>query len=206
MRRERNAAICILILGAAIAALFSSGRLILNTTASVPIGLWWRVDGPLNLGDVVRVPIEAFKATDWVPEEKKKKNAWGNHKAFLKRVAGLPGDLIEVGDYGLLRINGHIIPNSAPLSADRAGRPLKAYPLPVRLESDELWLLSDSPRGFDSRYLGPVKYEKCNKLVLLPWLFLRQVPSLRNKYSTLKTMCHIKIYACAHIIHLFSLK
>ena len=165
MQRERKAVICILVVGAAIAALFSSGRLILNTTASVPIGLWWRVDGPLNLGDVVRVPIEAFKATDWVPEVYWRKNAWGDQKAFLKRVAGLPGDIIETGEYGLLCINGQLIPNSAPLSADRAGRPLKAYSLPVRLESDELWLLSDSPRGFDSRYLGAAKLEKCNKII-----------------------------------------
>ena len=115
----------------------------------------------------MRVPIEAFKATDWVPEIYWRKNAWGQHKAFLKRVAGLPGDIIEAGEYGLLRINGRLIPNSAPLSADRAGRPLKAYPLPTRLASDEIWLLSDSPRGFDSRYLGPVHHLKKHKFIPL---------------------------------------
>ena len=167
MRPEQRAALSVIFLGAALAALFCSGKLILNTTASVPIGLWWRVDGPLALRDVVRVPIEAFKATDWVPEEYWRKNAWGHNKTFLKRIAGLSGDIIEAGEYGLLRINGQLIPNSAPLSTDRAGRPLKAYPLPVRLESDELWLLSDSPRGFDSRYLGAAKLEKCNKAIFV---------------------------------------
>lgn len=165
MRPEQRAALSIILLGAALAALFCSGKLILNTTASVPMGLWWRVGGSLNIGDVVRAPVEAFKATDWAPEVYWRKNAWGHNKAFLKRVAGLPGYLIEAGEYGLLCINGQLIPNSAPLSADRAGRPLKAYSLPVRLESDELWLLSDSPRGFDSRYLGAAKLEKCNKII-----------------------------------------
>lgn len=164
-RPEQRAALLIILLGAALASLFCSGKLILNTTASVPVGLWWQVDGPLNIGDVVRVPVETFKSTDWVPEEYWRKNAWGRNKAFLKRVAGLPGDLIEAGEYGLLRINGCIIHNSAPLSEDRAGRPLKAFPLPIRLASDEVWLLSDSPRGFDSRYLGPAELKNLHKVM-----------------------------------------
>ena len=165
MRPEQRAALSVIFLGVALATLFCSEKLILNTTASVPIGLWWRVDGPLTLGDVVRVPIEAFKATDWVPEVYWRRNAWGRPKAFLKRVAGLPGDIIEAGEYGLLLINGQLIPNSAPLSADKAGRPLKAYPLPLQLESDEIWLLSDSPRGFDSRYLGSASLRQCRKIL-----------------------------------------
>ena len=177
MRPEQRAALSVIFLGAALAALFCSGKLILNTTASVPIGLWWRIDGPLTLGDVVRVPIEAFKATDWVPEVYWRKNAWGRPKAFLKRVAGLPGNIIEAGEYGLLRINGHLISNSAPLSADRAGRPLKAYPLPLQLESDEIWLLSDSPRGFDSRYLGPAQLPKNHKFIPLVTLIVPKVNS-----------------------------
>ena len=167
MRPGQRAALSIILLGATLAALFCSGKLLLNTSASVPLGLWWKVDGALNIGDVVKVPVEAFKATDWVPEEYWRKNAWGHNKAFLKRITGLSGDLIEAGEYGLLRINGQLIPNSAPLSADRAGRPLKAFPLPTRLASDEIWLLSDSPLGFDSRYLGAAKLEKCNKAILL---------------------------------------
>ena len=167
MRPEQRAALSVIFLGVALAALFCSEKLILNTTASVPIGLWWRVEGPLNIGDVVRVPVKAFKATDWVPEVYWRKNAWGQPKTFIKRVAGLPGDIIEAGEYGLLRINGQLIPNSAPLSADKAGRLLKAYPLSVRLASNEIWLLSDSPRGFDSRYLGPAQFIEYYKTIPL---------------------------------------
>ena len=167
MRPEQRAALLVIFIGVALAALFCSGKLILNTTASVPIGLWWRVDGPIALGDVVRVPIEAFKATDWVPEIYWRKNAWGQHKAFLKRVTALPGDIIEAGEDGLLCLNGQPIPNSTPLFEDRAGRPLKAFPLPIQLASDEIWLLSDSPRGFDSRYLGTALLGKCCKVMPL---------------------------------------
>ena len=163
----RKAAVLLLVLWAILAALFCSGRLILNTTGSVPRGLWWVSGGRIQRGDTVTVPISAFRSTSWVPEAYWRKNAWGKPKAFLKRVAGLPGDTIEAGEYGLIRVAGEVIPNSAPLSADRAGRSLRAFQLPVTLASDEIWLLSDSPRGFDSRYLGPARIEECQKTVPL---------------------------------------
>ena len=165
MRNERKTAIWILFIGAALSVLFCSGRLIVNTTASVPLGFWHRVNGHLSKGDVVKVPVEAFKATDWVPEAYWRKNGWGRIRPFLKRVEGLPGDIIETVEYGLIQINGQLILNSAPLSADRAGRMLKAFPLPITLASDEVWLLSDSPRGFDSRYLGPARMKECRRVV-----------------------------------------
>ncbi len=157
----------LIIIWASIAALFRSGHLILNTTGSVPRGLWWVSGGLLQHGDIVTVPVSAFRSTSWVPEAYWRKNAWGKPKAFLKRVAGLPGDTVEAGEYGLIRVAGEVVPNSAPLSADRAGRPLKAFQLPVTLAADEVWLLSDSPRGFDSRYLGPAWIEDCHKALPL---------------------------------------
>ena len=163
----RKAAVLLLVLWAILAALSCSGRLILNTTGSVPRGLWWVSGGRIQRGDTVTVPISAFRSTSWVPEAYWRKNAWGKPKAFLKRVAGLPGDTVEAGENGLIRIAGEVVSNSAPLSADRAGRPLKAFQLPVVLASDEVWLLSDSHRGFDSRYLGPAGIEECQKTVPL---------------------------------------
>ncbi len=165
--RTRKAAVLLLTFGAVIAALFCSGHLILNTTGSVPRGLWWRSGSPLHRGDVVTVPISAFRSTSWVPEAYWRKNAWGKPKAFLKRAAGFPGDVVGIWQSGSIHVNGGIIPNSAPLSMDRAGRPLQAFHLPIIIASDEVWLLSDSPRGFDSRYLGPARFEKCQKAIPL---------------------------------------
>lgn len=165
--RTRKAAVLLLVLWASIAALFRSGRLILNTTGSVPRGLWWVSGGRIQRGDTVTVPISAFRSTSWVPEAYWRKNSWGKPKAFLKRVAGFPGEVVEAAEYGLIRVAGKVVKNSAPLSADRAGRPLRAFPLPVTLASDEVWLLSDSPRGFDSRYLGPALIKRCQRAVPL---------------------------------------
>ena len=93
---------------------------------------------------------------------------WGNRKPFIKIVAGSHGDTVELGDNGLILINRVPFPNSAPLSHDRAGWPLRAFVLPITLASREVWLLSDSPRGFDSRYLGAADILKCHKAVPLP--------------------------------------
>ena len=41
------------------------------------------------------------------------------------------------------------------------------FRFPVTLASDEVWLMSDSPFGFDSRYLGTAKLSKCYKALPL---------------------------------------
>ena len=81
---------------------------------------------------------------------------------IVQVIAGIHGDR-----NGLILINGIPFPNSAPLSHDRAGRLLRAFGLPVTLASGEVWLLSDSPRGFDSQYLGAADILKCQKAVPL---------------------------------------
>ena len=161
----RKFSVGILVLAAILVALVISGHPIVNTTKSVPVGLWWVVDGPLHRGDIVLVPIAAFKSTAWFPEGIWNKNAWGKRKPFLKRVAGLPGEHVESREHGLICIDGMVVPKSSPLSADRLGRKMQAFALPVVLGDNEIWLTSDSPRGFDSRYLGPADASQCRKAI-----------------------------------------
>ena len=166
-RKQKRNALIVILVGSVLATFICSECLILNTTASVPCGLWLKLDCLPKKGDFVQVPIDAFSSTEWVPPEYFRKNIWGENKPFLKKVAGLRGDTVELADNGLILINGVPFPNSAPLSHDRAGRFLRAFTLPVTLASDEVWLLSDSPLGFDSRYLGTAKLSKCYKAVPL---------------------------------------
>ena len=164
---QRRNALCVILVGAILGTLICSECFILNTTASVPRGLWLKIDTLPQKGDFVQVPIDAFSSTEWVPPNYFRKNMWGNRKPFLKLVAGSHGDSIELGDNGLILINGVPIPNSAPLSHDRAGRTLRTLQLPITLASDEVWLLSESPFGFDSRYLGTANIFNCYKAVPL---------------------------------------
>ena len=166
-KSQRRNALIIILIGSVLGAFICSECLILNTTASVPRGLWLKLDCLPKKGDFVQVPVEAFSFTEWVPPEYFRKNIWGKNKPFLKKVAGLHSDLIELGNNGVININGVPLPNSAPLSHDRAGRFLRAFPLPVTLASDETWLMSESQFGFDSRYLGTAKLSRCYKAVPL---------------------------------------
>ena len=166
-RKQKQNALFVILVGSILAALMCSECFILNTTASVPRGLWLKLDTFPQKGDFVQVPVDAFKSIDWMPPEYFRKNIWNENKPFLKIVAGVHGDRIEQDKNGLILINGVTFPNSAPLSHDRAGRSLKAFVLPITLASGEVWLLSDSPRGFDSRYLGAADILKCHKALPL---------------------------------------
>jgi conjugative transfer signal peptidase TraF len=74
----------------------------------------------------------------------------------LKRIAALPGDTVALGPQGI-RVNGILWPDSKPLTRDSSGRQIRHYDFGIyRVESDEIWVLSDNPRGWDSRYFGPV--------------------------------------------------
>jgi len=76
---------------------------------------------------------------------------------LAKCVAALPGDTVEVTRQGL-RVNGRLLPGTAPLARDSQGRPLSRYPRgPHDTLPGWVWLYSDHiPNSWDSRYFGPV--------------------------------------------------
>lgn len=71
---------------------------------------------------------------------------------LLKRVFATSGRTVRLDTTGLAVDGRRVQP--APRTADSAGRPLPPGYIDVRLGPGELWLASDSERGFDSRYLG----------------------------------------------------
>ncbi|MBR1602273.1 MAG: S26 family signal peptidase [Synergistaceae bacterium] len=169
-RFEQKAAVCILIIGALTAVLLLSGLFTFNVSSSVALGLWLRLSNKnIKIGDIVEINFEDFiDDNSWVPAAYYKTNEVGRTAPYLKRVAALPGDLIELGEFNLLKINNKIILNSMALSQDRAGNNLRNYLNygdKLKLKANEVWLTSDSPRGFDSRYLGPAKLDKCVKVL-----------------------------------------
>ena len=117
---QRRNALFVIFVGASLATLICSECFILNTTASVPRGLWLKFDTLPQKSDFVLVPIDAFSSTDWMPHDYLRKNMCGNRKPFLKIVAGSHGDNIELGDNGLILIDGVPFPDSKALSHDRA--------------------------------------------------------------------------------------
>jgi conjugative transfer signal peptidase TraF len=83
----------------------------------------------------------------------------------IKRIAALYGDRVCArGDR--LWVNGRLI--AARQGADAAGRPLEGWQ-GCRMLGDEVLLLGDSARSFDSRYFGPIDRTRVIARARLLW-------------------------------------
>ena len=145
--------------GTAVAAAHASGYRI-NTTPSVPVGLWRMTPhAAVTRGMVAlwcppdRPAFRLARARGFIPEGR----CAGGYTPLLKPVAAVGGDTVTVTPTGI-RVNGVALPNSAPLARDGAGRALPRlaagrYGVP----EGEVWLVSSyNPHSFDARYFGPV--------------------------------------------------
>jgi signal peptidase I len=97
----------------------------------------------------------------------------------VKRVAGLPGETVEIRD-GKLLVNGARVAPPAQLAGEYIVQKGSFGHTPVRLAPDEYFFLGDSSYlSSDSRRWGPVKREDIEGrviAVLLPWRRLRWLP------------------------------
>lgn len=130
----------------------------LNTTRSVPLGLYRIASGPIMHGD-----LAAYCLTD--PElivlaQERQYLASGvcpsGLRTLLKQAAGLPGDDIIINN-GLIFVNGLEQPNSAAKAFDSKGRPTSESRLkPGCIPAGQALLLAYHANSFDSRYFGLV--------------------------------------------------
>jgi conjugative transfer signal peptidase TraF len=149
--------------GAAFAALTGANvaGLRFNGTASMPMGLWRVTDNhaPLRRGEIVTVcppdtrQVQEGSTRGYIPPG----SCPGDYEPLVKPVAAIAGDVVAVSP-AAVRVNGRLLPNTAQLAQDSAGRALRPFPVGTyRVASGEVWLLSGHDRrSFDSRYFGPV--------------------------------------------------
>lgn len=127
-----------------------------NTSPSLPIGLYiTTADGDANL--VEFCPAEPFATLAIVRGYRNPGICPDGAAPLLKPVVGRPGDLIELSAHGI-SVNGTLLANTAPLSRDTKGRPLKAWSFGhYVVASGAVWVASSyHPGSFDSRYFGPI--------------------------------------------------
>jgi conjugative transfer signal peptidase TraF len=122
----------------------------LNLTPSEPVGIYHLVAGGAEHGVLVWLRQPEGPATSilhrYIPA----------YIPLIKRVAAIRGDIVQVGTLGV-SIDGTLWPDSAPLHRDIEGRTLQPYPIGTyRVPAGQLWVMSEHPRGIDSRYFGPV--------------------------------------------------
>lgn len=140
----------------------------MNTTRSIPIGLYRITDAPVAKGEYVifcppqsslfdEARTRGYIGAGFCP---------GGYGFMMKRVAAVGGDVVASTREGM-SVNGQLLPASAPLEADKAGRAMLRYRFnDYILEEPELLLMSEgSGTSFDGRYFGPVDLEQVRGVV-----------------------------------------
>lgn len=142
-----------------------------NLTASMPLGLYRFVPGPMERGALVAACLPPETAREgrrrgylrrgWCP---------GGVSAVLKRIGAVGSEVVVVSPDGVF-VAGVPLQAAAPRS-DRRGRPLLPVPAgEYPLAPGELWLYTSEPRSWDSRYYGPVEVSSVLGRVQPVWLF-----------------------------------
>jgi len=134
-------------------ALFKAVDLRINTSASLPAGLY------------IVSPDGTF--VEFCPDDQGL-SAQRHYRArgvcpdgaapLLKPVIGSPADEVVVSPAGIA-VNGKLLPHTAPLDHDSEARPLTHWP-PGRYIAvhGTLWVASSyNSRSYDSRYFGPIQ-------------------------------------------------
>ena len=124
-------------------------RLLFNTTASAPEGLYWVTPGHYAVGDLVAVrpppPLAMWMAQrGYLPA----------NVPLLKVFAAGPGRQVCGTNDGLL-VDGRRLARAK--EKDRLGRPLSAYRGCKAIAADEVLIVNErAPDSLDSRYFGPI--------------------------------------------------
>lgn len=154
----------VLLLAAACAA--AGARI--NTTRSIPVGLYWTSSGPTVRGAYVQFcppPADVF-------DEARRRHyiaagfCRGGYGYLMKRVLAVEGDAVSIGDDGV-RVNGGLLPASAPARADKAGRPLPRLQCArFTLGRGEMLPMAEaSATSFDGRYFGVVRLSQVSAVI-----------------------------------------
>jgi conjugative transfer signal peptidase TraF len=162
--------IALLLLGAA--CQMAGARI--NTSKSIPVGLYWTTGAPMEKGAYVLFcpPLSGLFKEAWARGYIGAGFCPGGYGYLMKQVAATARDTVTVTSEGV-RVNGERWPQSAPRQADNAGRPLPRYQANgYVLAHAEVLLMSDSsPTSFDGRYFGPVSRAQLETAIkpILTW-------------------------------------
>jgi len=143
----------------------------INSSPSLPIGLYLTTSG--NRANLVEFcPAEPFAG---LAIERGYRNAGvcrDGAAPLLKPVVAKSGDVVDCSVRGI-RVNGNLLPNTAPIPMDTRGRALTHWPFGKYVaQPGTVWVASSfNPRSFDSRYFGPVPISAIRDHVqpLLTW-------------------------------------
>ncbi len=128
-----------------------------NTSASLPIGLYRTTSDP-SARLIEFCPAEPFGSLSANRAYRGKGNCPDSAEPLMKPIVAVAGDTVELAATGVTA-NGKLLPNSAPLPFDTKHRLLQHWPFgKYRVSAGTVWVISSyNIRSFDSRYFGPVE-------------------------------------------------
>jgi conjugative transfer signal peptidase TraF len=133
-----------------------------NTTRSMPLGLYREVPLRLERGAWVIFCLPEEPARLGRERAYLRGGACSNgSQELVKEIAAIPGDHITLSLAGMV-VNGRTIPGTAIQAVDHRGRMLFHAALGHRcVHPGELWVLGIDPHvSWDSRYFGPVPIDQ----------------------------------------------
>jgi conjugative transfer signal peptidase TraF len=130
----------------------------LNDSPSMPTGLYLRTSSESITSLAVFCPAPPFAQVSVERGYRSRGNCPDGAEPLAKPIAARPGDIVELSERGI-RVDGRLLPNTAPLVADTAGRQMSHWPFGRYVVAPgTVWVASSySSRSFDSRYFGPIE-------------------------------------------------
>jgi conjugative transfer signal peptidase TraF len=129
----------------------------LNLTPSAALGIWRieAIERPVRKGDRVFVcpPLSGALQEGLMRGYLRRGLCAGGVAPLIKTVSATSGQFVSIT--GLVRIDGEVLPHSRLMEFDGEGRPLSPHAGGL-IPPGAVYLHSDFPGSFDSRYFGPV--------------------------------------------------
>ena len=145
-----------------------------NTSPSIPLGIYRTTTSPLSVGSYVllcpenKEPFITAQKRDYIGAG----YCPGGLGYMFKRVAALPNDIITTTANGMY-INGKLYPDSKPFHHDALNRMLPIWHAnQTRLKAGEVVLMTQGDKNsFDARYFGPLPQQQIVSVVrpVLTW-------------------------------------
>ncbi len=145
----------------------------LNTTPSIPVGVYQLTDDPIGKGSYVYFCPPPAPVFDMAKERGYIDGGYcpGGYGHMMKKTFAAKGDVVAIGADGV-HVNGLLLPLSVPALADGAGRLLPSYQAALVLGSAEILLMADrNGSSFDGRYFGTINRTQIEGVIrpVLTW-------------------------------------
>lgn len=140
-----------------------------NSTKSIPLGIYWTSNTPVEKGAYVMLcpppsePIAEAKRRGYLGAG----FCPGQVGYMMKKILAAKDDVVTISNAGVT-VNGALIPLSAPMAADKWGRPMPRYQhTQFTVNENEVLVMGDvNKKSFDSRYFGPILRKQIQTVIV----------------------------------------